>query len=131
MSTELQNDLLLRALLREPVERTPVWMMRQAGRYLVIQIALQTIDNFLGGRQVAGTHKHKYTARIAAEDMHLADGADVVHARIGTRIRGHHQALIRTDAHAISHRFVILKASRDSREWLDKIQGLSGVGINI
>ncbi|MGI9222169.1 MAG: uroporphyrinogen decarboxylase, partial [Woeseiaceae bacterium] len=31
---ELKNDLLLRALLREPVERTPVWIMRQAGRYL-------------------------------------------------------------------------------------------------
>ncbi|MGH8369789.1 MAG: uroporphyrinogen decarboxylase family protein, partial [Gammaproteobacteria bacterium] len=30
----LQNDLLLRALLRQPVERTPVWIMRQAGRYL-------------------------------------------------------------------------------------------------
>ncbi len=32
--TELQNDTFLRALLREPVEYTPVWMMRQAGRYL-------------------------------------------------------------------------------------------------
>ncbi|MDX1515492.1 MAG: uroporphyrinogen decarboxylase [Woeseiaceae bacterium] len=32
--TALKNDLLLRALLREPVPRTPVWIMRQAGRYL-------------------------------------------------------------------------------------------------
>jgi len=34
MTAELQNDLYLRALNREPVPRTPVWVMRQAGRYL-------------------------------------------------------------------------------------------------
>ncbi len=31
---DLQNDVFLRALLRQPVPYTPVWMMRQAGRYL-------------------------------------------------------------------------------------------------
>lgn len=34
MNAPLQNDLFLRALLRQPVERTPIWIMRQAGRYL-------------------------------------------------------------------------------------------------
>jgi uroporphyrinogen decarboxylase len=30
----LKNDSLIRALLRQPTARTPVWIMRQAGRYL-------------------------------------------------------------------------------------------------
>jgi uroporphyrinogen decarboxylase len=32
--TKLQNDTFLKALMRQPTEYTPVWMMRQAGRYL-------------------------------------------------------------------------------------------------
>ena len=34
MAATPKNDLLIRALLRQPVPRTPVWIMRQAGRYL-------------------------------------------------------------------------------------------------
>jgi uroporphyrinogen decarboxylase len=32
--TALKNDTFIKALLKQPVARTPVWMMRQAGRYL-------------------------------------------------------------------------------------------------
>ena len=34
MPAPLQNDTFLRACLRQPTEHTPVWLMRQAGRYL-------------------------------------------------------------------------------------------------
>jgi uroporphyrinogen decarboxylase len=34
MTPSLKNDLLLRALLKQPTPRRPIWLMRQAGRYL-------------------------------------------------------------------------------------------------
>jgi len=43
---QLKNDLLLRTLRREETERTPVWMMRQAGRYLPQYIKLREKYSF-------------------------------------------------------------------------------------
>ena len=42
----LQNDLLLRALKGEKLQRPPVWMMRQAGRYLPEYLALKAKYDF-------------------------------------------------------------------------------------
>lgn len=43
---ELRNDLLLRALKGEKTERVPVWMMRQAGRYLPDYLKLKAKYDF-------------------------------------------------------------------------------------
>src|ERR1044072_3015726 len=42
----LKNDLLLKALRKEKVSRPPVWMMRQAGRYLPDYIKLRDKYDF-------------------------------------------------------------------------------------
>jgi len=42
------NDLLLRALASEQVERPPVWFMRQAGRYLPEYHTVRNTTDFLG-----------------------------------------------------------------------------------
>jgi len=43
----LQNDLFLRACKRQPVERTPIWIMRQAGRYLPQYRAVREKSDFI------------------------------------------------------------------------------------
>ena len=54
----LKNDLLLRALRGEDVERVPVWMMRQAGRYLPEYIKI---------REKYGFFERCQTPELAAE----------------------------------------------------------------
>lgn len=48
----LKNDLLLRVLRKEKVERPPVWMMRQAGRYLPDYIKLRDKYDFFTRVQI-------------------------------------------------------------------------------
>ncbi|MEW6508632.1 MAG: uroporphyrinogen decarboxylase [Bacteroidota bacterium] len=45
--TQLKNDLFIKACRREPVERTPVWIMRQAGRYLPEYRAIRDKYDFI------------------------------------------------------------------------------------
>lgn len=46
-TNSLDNSLFLRACRRQPVERTPIWMMRQAGRYLPSYRAVRAKASFL------------------------------------------------------------------------------------
>lgn len=47
MTNHLQNDLLIRAAFSKPTERPPVWMMRQAGRFMKEYWAIKNKYSFL------------------------------------------------------------------------------------
>ncbi len=44
---KIKNDLFLRACKRKQVERTPIWIMRQAGRYLPEYMAVRKKSDFI------------------------------------------------------------------------------------
>jgi uroporphyrinogen decarboxylase len=78
------NDLLLRALRREPLERTPVWFMRQAGRSLPRYHALKGDEDLL-----AVTRNPRLAADITKLPLEYfpVDGA-VLYADIATIFLG-------------------------------------------
>ena len=43
----IKNDTFLRACARKPASRTPVWLMRQAGRYMKEYMAIKEKYSFL------------------------------------------------------------------------------------
>ena len=60
-------------------------------------------DHPLGGGQVAGRQQRQRSLAITPEAVHLAVGADVIRAGVGTRIGGEHEALVDAYCQAVGH----------------------------
>ncbi|HZO62554.1 MAG TPA: uroporphyrinogen decarboxylase [Gaiellaceae bacterium] len=80
----MSDPLLVRALRREPVERTPVWFMRQAGRSLPEYRALRERYSFF---EVAGTPELCAEVTLQPVRRHGVDAA-VLFADIVTPVIG-------------------------------------------
>lgn len=65
----LKNDVFLRALMREPVPYTPIWLMRQAGRYLPEYNETRArAGSFLGLAQ-----NREYACEVTLQPLHRFD----------------------------------------------------------
>ncbi|TLM98454.1 MAG: uroporphyrinogen decarboxylase, partial [Actinobacteria bacterium] len=66
------NDLFLRAARNEQIERTPVWMMRQAGRYMPEYRAIREKHGFL---EMCGTPELAVEVTMQPVDLIGVDAA--------------------------------------------------------
>jgi uroporphyrinogen decarboxylase len=81
----LTNDLFLRACRREPVERTPIWLMRQAGRYLPEYRELRKKHDFL-----SLTREPELAAEVTLQPIRrFGMDAAILFADIMTPLVGH------------------------------------------
>ena len=112
MYAPLQNDSFLRACLRQPTEHTPVWLMRQAGRYLpeyratrakagsfmglatntdyATEVTLQPLERYALDAHAVGHHEDQLVALHRRD--HRQAHAGVARGRLDDRAAGFQRA---------------------------------------